>query len=83
MKRRLVASLALTATAVLTTLTLSSPAQAGAPGYVKYGSYNWGEQCTFTGTQGLNNHTWQFYYCETVSPSGATGPGLYNLWVKY
>jgi hypothetical protein len=83
MKRRLAASLALTTTAVLTTLTLGTAAQAGAPGYVKYGSYNWGEQCNNIGATGQYNHTWQWYYCETISPSSPTGPGLYNLWVMY
>lgn len=83
MKRRLVASTALTAGAVVTTLAFGSPAQAAPAGYVKYGSFNWGDQCNSIGTQGVADHAWQSYYCDTVSPSGPTGPGLYNLWVLY
>jgi hypothetical protein len=83
MKSRLVATLALTATAVVTALSIGSAAQAGLPGYVKQGSYNWGDQCQSIGYAGQANHTWQYYYCETVSPSSWDGPGLYNLWVAY
>jgi spermidine/putrescine-binding protein len=83
MKKRLLATMALTATAVVAAVSLAAPAQAQVPGYVKYNSYGWGDQCLGIGYYGQTNHTWQAYYCETVAPSGATGPGLYNLWVLY
>ena len=83
MKKRLVASLALTATAIITAVTLGSPAQAGAPGYVRYGLYNWGEQCNNIGATGQANSTWEWYYCEVSSPSTWDAPGAYILWVKY
>lgn len=79
MKKRL---LALTAAAVAVgTLGLAAPAQAS--GYVRQGSYNWNDQCLGVGYNGVQNHTWTAYYCDTVSPSGPTGPGLYVLYVAY
>jgi hypothetical protein len=79
MKKRL---LALTAAAVaMATFGLSAPAFAG--GYVKQGSYGWNDQCLGVGYNGVVNHTWTSYYCDTIFPSGATGPGLYNLYVAY
>ena len=83
MKNHLVPALSLTAAAVVAAVSLGSPAQAQLPGYVKYGSYGWGDQCLGVGYDGYTNHTWASYYCDTVTPSGATGPGLYNLWVSY
>jgi hypothetical protein len=81
MKNRLVAAAALFTAATVATIGLASPAQAS--GYVKYGSYGWGDQCLSIGSNGATNHTWTAYYCTTVTPSGATGPGLYNLYVSY
>jgi hypothetical protein len=83
MRSRLVATLVLTTTAVITAIGLAIPAQAGLPGYVKYGSYGWNEQCLNIGYTGQANHTWHYYYCETVGASTWDAPGLYNLWVAY
>jgi hypothetical protein len=47
------------------------------------GSYGWNDQCLSIGSNGVTNHTWTAYYCTTVTPSDATGPGLYNLYVSY
>jgi hypothetical protein len=80
MKRRLAAVITI---GLLTIGLGAAPAHAGAPGYVKQGSYGWGDQCLGIGYYGQTNHSWQAYYCETVMPSGATGPGLYTLWVQY
>jgi hypothetical protein len=81
--KRLAATLALTAATVVAAVGLATPAQAGAPGYVRQGLYGWGDQCLGVGYYGYTNHQWNAYYCETISPSGATGPGLYALWVAY
>jgi hypothetical protein len=85
MRKRLLASLALTAASVVTALTLGSPAAqaTGYPGYVKYGTYNWREQCNNISYEGLAAHRWQFSYCDEISPSTANTPGLYFLWVAY
>jgi hypothetical protein len=80
MKSRLLATLALTVTAAVAAVGLSSPAQAEVPGYVKVGAYGWPEQCANIGYTGVVNHTWSVYYCETVSPASWDGPGLYYLW---
>ncbi len=81
MKSRLSTTLALTAAALVAATGLAAPANAQPPGYVKYGSYGWGDQCLGVGYYGQSQNRWQAYYCETVMPSGATGPGLYHLWV--
>jgi hypothetical protein len=85
MTKRLLASFALTASALVTTVALgTASAQAvGYPGYVKYGAYNWREQCNEISNSGLAQHKWRFSYCDEVSPSNANTPGLYFLWVAY
>jgi hypothetical protein len=83
MKSRLAAAVVLAATGVVAAVSVASSAQASASGYVKYASYGWNEQCLNIGYTGQLNHAWSSYYCQTISPSGATGPGLYNLYVLY
>lgn len=79
--KRLVVGLALTAAVAVGAVGLGSSAQAGAPGYTRQGLYGWGDQCLGVGYYGQQNHRWSTYYCATITPSGATGPGLYELWV--
>jgi hypothetical protein len=81
--RRFMTALGLTAATALVAVGLAAPAQAGAPGYVKAGSYGHGDQCLNIGQIGVNNHSWASYYCETVTPATWSAPGLYNLWVLY
>ena len=42
--------------------------------------YPYGEHAPFY--YGKQQGQWTYYYCVTVAPSGATGPGLYELWVE-
>jgi hypothetical protein len=79
--KRIVTGLALTATAIVAAASLASPAQAGLPGYVRQGLYGWGDQCLGIGYYGQSNHSWTYYYCNTVVPSSWDGPGSYELWV--
>lgn len=81
--KRTVATLTLTAAALVAAFGLGSPAQAEAPGYVKHSTYGWPDHCQGVGYQGQNNHTWSAYYCETVIPTNWNAPGLYYLWVQY
>lgn len=66
---------------------LGAPAQAAATpltgGYVLYKSYGWGDECSSAGYAGEQAGQWVSYYCDTVSPSGVDGPGLYDLYVSY
>lgn len=57
------------------------PAAAQASGYTLQGRYGHADQCAGIGYYGKQNHQWSQYYCNTVTPAGATGPGLYELWV--
>ncbi|MEU4231012.1 hypothetical protein AB0F17_42545 [Nonomuraea sp. NPDC026600] len=83
MKSRMLAALTLTAATLVAAVSLSSPAQAEIPGYVKQGTYGWPDQCNGIGYSGQTNQTWRFYYCETVIPTNWNAPGLYYLWVQY
>jgi hypothetical protein len=84
MKRRFVAALALAATAVITTTTFASPAQAQLPGYVKYKTFGWPDACFSAGYYYQQQGLYRFYYCDTVVPAQpASGPGIYDLWVSY
>ncbi|GAA5196503.1 hypothetical protein GCM10023322_65560 [Rugosimonospora acidiphila] len=76
------AAVGLAAAGVVTALSFSPSAQATPPTYLEYGSYNWNDQCLSVGHAGQVNHTWSAYYCVTVTPSGPTGPGLYDLYVQ-
>ncbi|WP_432843475.1 hypothetical protein [Dactylosporangium sp. CA-092794] len=80
--KRLVTGLALTAAIVVGSVGLGTAAQASAQAYHKQGVYNWGDQCLGVGYYGKQQGQWTYYYCVTVVPSGATGPGLYELWVE-
>jgi hypothetical protein len=80
--KRLMTTLALTTAAVAAATALATPAQAGAPGYTRQGTYGWGDQCLGVGYYGQQNHSWTYYYCETVVPSSWSGPGRYDLWVQ-
>jgi hypothetical protein len=82
MMTRLATRIALIIVAIAAAIGIAA-APANATGYVKQGSYGWGDQYLGVGYYGVQNHQWQSYYCETVQPSGATGPGLYYLWVLY
>ncbi|HUR05940.1 MAG TPA: hypothetical protein VM347_25565 [Nonomuraea sp.] len=83
MKSRIPAALTLTAATLVAAISLSSPAQADVPGYVKQGTYGWPDQCLGIGYDGQTNNTWRYYYCETVIPTNWNAPGLYYLWVQY
>ena len=69
------------ATVVVAVVGVTAPAQAGAPGYTRQGIYGWGDQCLGIGYYGQTQGRWTSYYCQTITPSGATGPGSYELWV--
>ena len=77
MKRLLV----LAAATAVALIAFGSPAQAGAPGYTKQGTYGHGDQCLGIGSYGQTNHQWTSYYCETITPATWSAPGLYELWV--
>ena len=77
---KLMTGVALTVTALAATLSISTAAQA-AGGYQLQGRYGHSDQCAGIGYYGQQNHQWAQYYCNTVTPAGATGPGLYELWV--
>ncbi|WP_432989139.1 hypothetical protein [Dactylosporangium sp. CA-233914] len=80
--KRFVSRAALIATVALALVGVgSAAAQAGAPGYTQQGLYGWPDQCVGVGYAGAQNHQWTSYYCETISPAGWNGPGLYALWV--
>jgi hypothetical protein len=81
--KRIVTALSLTVAGVIAAVGLSAPAQAEVPGYVKQGVYTWPDFCSGVGYQGVLNHTWQSYYCETIIPTNWNSPGVYYLWVKY
>ncbi|MEU7863190.1 hypothetical protein [Nonomuraea sp. NPDC049141] len=81
--KRILAALTMAAATLVATISLSSPAQAEIPGYVKQGTYGWPDQCNGIGYYGQTNGTWRFYYCETVIPTNWNAPGLYYLWVEY
>jgi hypothetical protein len=84
MKRRLVTTLALAATAVVAMTTFASPAQAGLPGYVKYKTFGWPDACSSAGYYWQQQGLFRYYYCDTVLPAQpASGPGIYDLWVAY
>jgi hypothetical protein len=80
--KRIFAGVALTAAIVVGSGGLGTAAQASAQTYHKQGSYGWGDQCLGIGFYGKQQGQWTGYYCVTVTPSGATGPGLYELWVE-
>jgi hypothetical protein len=80
--KRLLIGLTLTTAAVLGTAAVGTTAQASALAYHKQGIYGWGDQCLGVGYYGKQQGQWSNYYCVTVTPSGATGPGLYELWVE-
>ena len=84
MKSRFVTALSLTAAALVAAVGMSAPAQAdGPPGYTRQGVYTWPDYCSGVGYQGVTNHSWRAYYCETVIPTNYNGPGVYYLWVLY
>lgn len=80
--KRLLCGLALTAAVVVGSAGLGTAAQASALAYHKQGLYGWGDQCLGVGYSGKQQGLWTSYYCVTDTPSGATGPGLYELWVE-
>ena len=85
MSRIQLASLALTSAVAV--VGLSAPAQAAtikpASSYVLYGAYNWPDQCQSIGYAGEQAGQWSSYYCDTIDPASADGPGLYDLYVLY
>jgi len=81
MKRFLV-GLALSAAVVVGSAGIGTAAQASALAYHKQGLYGRGDQCLGVGYYGQQQGQWTSYYCVTITPAGATGPGLYELWVE-
>lgn len=82
MRRRIIA-LGLAVAGLAATLGLSAaPAQAS-PYVLEYVGYMWPDQCAWYGQQGIDDHEWVAYYCETVYPTDFIHPGSYNLWVRY
>jgi len=85
MSRKQLASLALTS--IVAAVGFSAPAQAAtvkpATSYVLYNVYNWPDQCDYFAYQGYLAGQWVSYYCLTVSPYSADGPGVYDLYVSY
>lgn len=82
MRRRVIA-LGLAAAAAATTLGLAAaPAEASGSYHLQYAGYMWPDQCAWYGQQGIAQHQWSAYYCETVVPTDYTRPGSYNLWVR-
>ncbi len=90
MRKRIVASLAMTVAAAGVALgapaaqAVGVPAQAaGAPGYVLYKTLP-PDGCQSLGYYGeYTTHQWQSYYCEILQPAGASTGGSANLWVHY
>jgi len=80
--KRFLAGLALTSAVVAGAVGAGSAASASALAYHKQGIYGWGDQCLGIGYYGKQQGQWTDYYCVTVTPSGATGPGTYELWVQ-
>jgi hypothetical protein len=80
--KRSAAALALIIAASVGSLGIGTAAQASAQAYHKQGIYGWGDQCLGVGYYGKQQGQWTNYYCVTVVPSGATGPGRYELWVE-
>jgi hypothetical protein len=80
--KRPIATLALIIAGAAGSLGIATAAQASALTYHKQGIYGWGDQCHSIGYHGKQQGQWSSYYCVTVTPSGATGPGLYELWVE-
>lgn len=76
---------------IAATVGLTAPAHASATpattasanGYVLYGYYNWGDECTSLGYDGEQTGKWVAYFCDTISPSSPDGPGDYALYVEY
>ncbi len=90
MRKRIVASLVMTAAAAAaitfggTAQAVGVPAQAaGAPGYVLYKTLP-PDGCESLGYYGeYTTHQWQSYYCEILQPAGPSTGGSANLWVSY
>jgi len=75
-------ALGLLLASIFAVVGLSVPASAQTT--VFYKSFGFLEACNNVGFEGVTNHQWIAYYCDTVSPGVPNMyPGVYNLYVTY